>query len=139
VRSLTDSGVELDDGTKLQVPPPLPACQLPHMPPDAPCRTSSHALHGHGLGSQRPALHPCLRQVATSQCTGPSVSPRLPPQADIVVLATGYRATARSLLPQQLQAAAGYKGDNQWLYRCQGWGWGAALLLATVSGTTSWQ
>lgn len=38
-------------------------------------------------------------------------------QADIVVLATGYRPTARNLLPEALQPSAGYKGDNQWLYR----------------------
>ncbi len=38
-------------------------------------------------------------------------------QADIVVLATGYRAEARNLLPEHLQQAAGYKGGNQWLYR----------------------
>ena len=39
-------------------------------------------------------------------------------QADIVVLATGYQlSTARKLLPESLQASAGYQGDDQWLYR----------------------
>ena len=50
-------------------------------------------------------------------CTLPSW-PHPALQADIVVLATGYRATASSLLlPEDLQASAGYKGHSQWLYR----------------------
>lgn len=51
----------------------------------------------------------------------------LPPllsQADIVVLATGYRPTARSLFPPELQEAAGFKGDDQWLYR-----WGGCVFV----------
>lgn len=38
-------------------------------------------------------------------------------EADIVVLATGYRPTARYLFPENIQNSAGYDGDNQWLYR----------------------
>lgn len=53
--------------------------------------------------------------LSGSALAGPSTL-----QAGIVVLATGYRSTARDLLPADLQAKAGYKGENQWLYR-----WGA--------------
>lgn len=66
-------------------------------------------------------------RVAALTATGVQLEGGSQLPADIVVLATGYRPTARELLPQSLRAAAGYKGDAQWLYRCAGrWGgWGA--------------
>ena len=53
-----------------------------------------------------------------SKCSPPFYSFFSSFQADIVVLATGYSAVAKSLFPEELREKAGYADDgNQWLYR----------------------
>ena len=107
VSAVTPTGVDLEDGTSLEVRTPV--------------ARGAGCMCAHGGGASVYVLCAAVQWHASSAARAQLPHGRhggaVSPQVDIVVLATGYRATARSLLPQELQAAAGYKGDSQWLYR----------------------